>query len=243
MGQLAAALEVAFEALPFVVRILGEQSRFLREPLQSIVRLLSAARGWLEESCRLQQHCVFILSGNRGSGKTRLLTAIAETLLVSGKHVGGILAPVVMDGDSRLGYDVLDLQSGNHVPLCRRDIEPTGGSIGPFHFALEGIRFGADALARAASSSTDLIILDEVGPLEFKGEGWGPSLDHLLSSFHGSLLLVVRPNLVRRAIERWSVSPLRIWNVRDVDKDSLTRELLNLISRRRTMKRENTETL
>ena len=136
------AVEVAFEALPFMIKTLGEQRRFLREPLGSVVRLIGAGRDWLRDSCQRQRHCVYILSGDRGSGKTRLLTAIAETLLMSGKKVGGILSPVVQSQDSRLGYDVLDLQSGRQVPLCRRDIEPTGGSTGPFRFDAEAILSG-----------------------------------------------------------------------------------------------------
>jgi nucleoside-triphosphatase len=233
MGKLAAAVEVAFEALPFMIRTLGEQRRFLREPLGSVVRLIGAGRDWLRDSCQHQRHCVYVLSGDRGSGKTRLLTAIAETLLMSGKKVGGILSPVVQSQDSRLGYDVLDLQSGRQIPLCRRDIEPTGGSTGPFRFDAEAIRFGNSALEQAATSGADLVILDEVGPLEFDGKGWAEGLERLLETFHGSLLLVVRPNLLGRLTERWPLSPVRTWDVRETDRESLTRELLKLLERRR----------
>jgi nucleoside-triphosphatase THEP1 len=233
MGKLAAAVEVAFEALPFMIKTLGEQRRFLREPLGSVVRLIGAGRDWLRDSCQLQRHCVYVLSGDRGSGKTRLLTAIAETLLLSGKKVGGILSPVVQSQDSRLGYDVLDLQNGRQVPLCRRDIDPTGGSTGPFRFDAEAIRFGNAALEQAVASGADLIILDEVGPLEFDGKGWAGGLERLLETYHGSLLLVVRPNLLGRLTARWPLSPVRTWDVRETDRESLTRELLTLLGRRR----------
>jgi nucleoside-triphosphatase THEP1 len=233
MGKLAAAVEVAFGTLPLMIKTLGEQRKFLREPLDSVVRLIGAGRDWLRDSCQLQRHCVYVLSGDRGSGKTRLLTAITETLLMSGKNVGGILSPVVQSQESRLGYDVLDLQSGRQVPLCRRDIEPTGGSTGPFRFDAGAIRFGNAALAQAATSGADLIILDEVGPLEFDGRGWAEGLEGLLQTYHGSLLLVVRPNLLGRLTERWPLSPVRTWDVRETDRESLTRELLKLLGRRR----------
>jgi nucleoside-triphosphatase THEP1 len=162
-----------------------------------------------------------------------LLTAIVETLLLAGKRVGGILSPAVFDQESRLGYDVLDIQTGRQMLLCRRDIAPTGGEAGPFRFAIDAVRFGNSALEQAAADRVDLIIIDELGPLEFDGRGWNSGLAKILESFHGSLLLVVRPNLVGRLSERWPLSPARTWDARETDKDTLTRELLTLLRRRR----------
>jgi nucleoside-triphosphatase THEP1 len=234
MGNLAAAIEVAFEALPFLVKTLGEQRKLLTQPLRSTVHLLSAARDWVGEFHALRPQRVFILSGDRGSGKTRLLGAIAETLVISGRTVGGILSPVVEEGDSRLGYDVQDIRTGKTSILCRRDIEATGGSAGPFRFSAEGIAFGTAALLRAATEDNDLLIVDEIGPLEFDGGGWGHALPGLLEHQHAAVLLVVRQALVQKAIGRWNLAPVRTWNAADVNKDLLTRELLKLLGRRKS---------
>ena len=175
MGKLAAAVEVAFEALPFMIKTLGEQRRFLREPLGSVVRLIGAGRDWLRTPASCND-IVCMFSGDRGSGKTRLLTAIAETLLMSGKKV---------EGSSPRSSSRRIRASAMTCWTCRTDARfpsvgvtsTRRGSTGPFRFDAEAIRFGNAALEQAVGSGADLIILDEVGPLEFDGKGWAGGLN------------------------------------------------------------------
>jgi nucleoside-triphosphatase THEP1 len=62
----------------------------------------------------------------------------------------------------------------------------------------------------------DLLVIDELGPLEFnREEGWIKAFDVLESGDYRSALVVIRPTLLDDALERWDVE--RIINVDDPD--------------------------
>lgn len=53
----------------------------------------------------------------------------------------------------------------------------------------------------------DLLIVDELGPLEFnRGEGWIAGLTAVDSGSYQSALVVIRPSLLKMAYQRWEVS-------------------------------------
>jgi nucleoside-triphosphatase THEP1 len=230
MGELAAALDVAFEALPAITVAFGEERKFLRAPLNLLARLVAFARDWLEfiEHAQAVRCRVFIVAGDRGSGKTTLLSRAVDLLRTAGERPAGILAPAVRAGEERSGYDLLDVTTGDIRTLCRRDLPDRGVSAGPFHFDPDAIRAGRGILTRAVEERAGVILIDEVGRLELDGGGWAPALDTLLRTFGGNLLLTVRPSLVERVIERWHMYPSRVWDASTLTPEVLADVLLTL---------------
>ena len=54
------------------------------------------------------------------------------------------------------------------------------------------------------SIPTDLLVVDEIGPLEMKwGRGWTNALEALDSRLYRQAILVMRPSLMNLAEERW----------------------------------------
>ena len=142
--------------------------------------------------------------GPKHSGKTAAAAALVELARDEGFRVAGILSLSVYEGDTLTGFDVMDLAAGARVPLARRD-EPGAIQAGSFGFRAEGIEHGRTALASEAARSADLVLVDEFGPLELRGEGWRPAVDELLPVAAGVVLLVVREGLaddVARLYER-----------------------------------------
>jgi nucleoside-triphosphatase THEP1 len=224
LSPVSAALDVAFQALPAMMRAIGEERKFLRHPMTSVARVLAAARAWLGTTT--PDGTVFLITGPQGSGKTSFLLALAEELRGQGKTPGGIAAPVVLKGSERIGYDLLDLKTGERVTLARKNVTPTGMRAGPFAFLPAAIAFGEQALASAAARRTCVIALDEIGPLELAGKGWSPALSALLSSPPGVLLLVIRPDLIGRVTERWNLKPAHIWKPGEATPGDAVRQLI-----------------
>jgi len=88
----------------------------------------------------------------------------------------------VRKGDERIGFKITDLSSGAEGWLAR-----TGDSVGPRigkynvdSGALEEI--GVGALKRAAEQSSDLVLVDEIGPMEMTSSAFRGSLAKLLSA-------------------------------------------------------------
>ena len=118
LGELSSALAVAFRALPGIIRVLDEDRAFLWHPWTSLARVLSTAVSWVEAQDPEPVPVVFLITGDRASGKTAALTALAGDLLKRSVRLRGFAALAVFEGQERLGYDLKDLVCGSdHRPL------------------------------------------------------------------------------------------------------------------------------
>ncbi len=147
---------------------------------------------------------VILLIGAVGAGKTTALTNLAGRWRSSGRDVRGILAHRVMEEGRLIGYDLEVIGEGKRVPLARR----SGTSlekVGPFAFSKAGLALGRRALRESAAAQ--VVIVDEIGPLELKGGGWAREVVELLRESSTALILVVREELSAR-VRGW-VQPIR----------------------------------
>ncbi len=158
-----------------------------------------------------------LLMGGRQSGKTTACRRIVETARGCGLCVGGILSPAIHEQGRCVGYEVVDVAGGRSTQLAGIDV-PGVERAGRFTFLPEGLELGRAALARACGSPCSLIVVDEVGPLEFGGGGWAAHLDKLAAR-DGVTLFTVRRSLIRDAARRWNVSPDAILDV-DANPDA-----------------------
>jgi nucleoside-triphosphatase THEP1 len=232
LGQLSSALDIAFEALPAITDALGEGRRFVIRPVDSIAHLLATARDWLAARGQGGGPAVILLTGPQGSGKTGSVVSLAETLRRNGVSVRGVASVCLMDQGRRTGYDALDLSTGDRVALCRTDVPDQLLSAGQFSFFPEGFEFGFRVLLNNRHREhPDLVILDEVGPLELDGKGWAPALSEILAGDAQLLLLTVRPKLVDRVCRQWHLQPAALWDSERLDLAEATRALLNMTGR------------
>ena len=72
--------------------------------------------------------------------------------------------------------------------------------VGDYTISRDGIIFACDAIKRAVESRCDLVVIDEVGPLELGGKGLMPAVELALASAV-NVLIVVRSSL-REALQR-----------------------------------------
>jgi len=117
------------------------------------------------------------LVGPPGCGKTTVCARLAEAARARGLRVAGILSPGA-EGDAagRRARVVLDLATGEARPLGRRVARPEGG-----HWDLdEGALAWGEHAARAHADGADLLVVDELGPLELvEGRGWSGCVELL----------------------------------------------------------------
>jgi len=135
--------------------------------------------------------------GPKHSGKTTAAAGLVERARAEGIRVAGILSPSVCRENTLAGFDVVDLDTGARAPLARR-CERGTVRAGSFAFSAEGLEQGCTALASSTTRSAELVVVDEFGPLELRGQGWRAAVDALLSSVEGVVLLVVRERLAAR---------------------------------------------
>jgi molybdopterin-guanine dinucleotide biosynthesis protein A len=144
-----------------------------------------------------------LVVGEPGSGKTSWCREYIDERRKCGPAVGGILCPAISQQGQRIGSNALDLVTGQEVPFARLSrLRRFKGSevVGDYTISRRGILFGCAAIERAVKNKCDLVVIDEVGPLELRGNGLIPAVELALASAV-NLLLVVRSSL-EEALQR-----------------------------------------
>jgi nucleoside-triphosphatase len=144
-----------------------------------------------------------LLTGGRGAGKTRWCEALARAGRDAGLTVTGLVSPPVLVDGEKTGIDLLAVASGKRRRLAERARADLPGTEGlGWHFDPEALAFGNALLARV--DTCDLLLVDELGPLEFGRESGFTSAFGLLDARRYRLaVVVVRPGLVAAARARW----------------------------------------
>lgn len=167
---------------------------------------------------------ILVLTGPVGSGKTTFLKELLPKLRARGVPVSGYLSPAVLVDGEPSGYDLLDVKSGRSIPFLRKRGEAGWQTVGPYRFLPEGLEAASSSIL--GSGSGVLLIVDEVGPAEFSGEGFWPALAEALKRPSVDCLLVVRESLIDALSIRLEGRSFDIFNIRNKDaEDSILKRL------------------
>jgi len=212
--KLSMALELSFESLPSAVANLPNVQSFFRKPMTLFVQLLSGIEGRLAEmkKQKLVHPQIFILSGERGQGKTGYAREIINLLRQEEITVNGIYSDRVMNEDKTIGYDVVDIKSGKREVFLRLSGEPQFEQIGRYFIHPNGLRMGINSL-QVTSPHCDLVIIDEIGQLELKGKGWVDNLDQLINLASSHLLLTTRAQYTDELVRRLNGAEISVYDI------------------------------
>ena len=132
---------------------------------------------------------VLLLTGNPGVGKTTVLTKAVNALKAKGFSVGGIISRELRAGGTRVGFEILDLNSDRRVWLAHIN-QKNGPQVGKYRVNTENLKFiGAKAIADAVEKC-DVIAIDEIGPMELFSEKFKEATRRALKSRKPVLALV-----------------------------------------------------
>ncbi|MHB8798555.1 MAG: nucleoside-triphosphatase [Thermoanaerobaculia bacterium] len=153
-----------------------------------------------------------LLTGGRGAGKTRWCEALALAGRDAGLAVSGLVSPPVLAGGEKTAIDLLDVASGERRRLAERARADLPGTEGlGWRFDPEALAFGNALLGRV--DTCDLLLVDELGPLEFgRGSGLTAAFGLLDARCYRLAVVVVRPALVAAAEARWPGATL-VWEL------------------------------
>ena len=214
-GQLHRAIHAAFATLPLVVAALPSGRDLVRSPLRALEGLLPRMNGWLRAVQR-PLNVIGVVAGESGRGKTTLVSKIVDDLRGEGLQVGGILTPGEMKGGRRWSFRLVDLATGESLPMGTREQDSPWPPLGAFRVNPAALEMGRKALSPEAVVEYDLLVVDEVGPWELAGEGWISALEALYGS-EVPVLLVSRSNLVEDVVARLAPGGAPVWEVGVLD--------------------------
>jgi len=155
---------------------------------------------------------IYLLTGPINSGKTTRLTAWCA----SEKGVAGLLSPKLETGRS-----FQNIRTGETRKMEATPEEKAVQEVGRFRFSTAVFEWANQVLlTEAQNPATQWLVIDEIGPLELRGEGLEPALQYLFAAESISnpdlkVVLVVRETLVEQVkahynLTRYPLSALEI---------------------------------
>lgn len=144
---------------------------------------------------------ITVLTGTRGAGKTTACEAMIQSARASGQRPVGILQPGRFSAaGEKVGFDLIDLATNTRRIAGNSDVLPNlGTQLGKWTVDAAVFAWADGILARLASEAAkiDLLILDELGPLEFdQGQGMVHAFDLLRLGNAARAVVVIRPEKV-----------------------------------------------
>jgi len=149
---------------------------------------------------------IILLTGELESGKTNLCLELYQLAQEAGIKVGGMISPAVFIGDKKAAIDALNLKSGIRKKLAELRISHQSKlETQRWSFDPEVVDWGNKMLREAVPC--DLLLIDELGPLEFqREEGWVNGFAVIDNGLYSTAVIVIRPSLIEEAASRWNVS-------------------------------------
>jgi nucleoside-triphosphatase THEP1 len=140
---------------------------------------------------------IFIFSGEIHSGKTTSLLKWIDHKA----DVTGVLTPVI---DGKRFF--VDIQTGEKFEMEAAIDEEKFITIGKHRFSERNFD-KAKLIVRNAMQNTGWLVIDEIGPLEIRGEGFSAILNDLLQNQNNkqNILLVVRKGIVADVISKFHI--------------------------------------
>jgi nucleoside-triphosphatase THEP1 len=151
---------------------------------------------------------ILVITGEIESGKTSLCQEIITLANELGINSTGLISPGFFEGDEKIAIDAEDLSSGERRRLAvLKTAESSEVSTKRWSFDPETVCWGNQVLS--ASTPCDLLIVDELGPLEFnQAKGWISAFEVIENKDYQAAILVIRPSLVQQASRRWEINQI-----------------------------------
>ena len=146
---------------------------------------------------------LILVTGQSGSGKTHWCLELAHLAKIRGINAVGLVSPAVFEGDVKVGIDLVDIKSGYRQRLAvHRGRSSPGQSTLDWDFNDEALTWGNSILGQL--ESCQLLILDEIGPLELlRSAGLSNAIGLISARGYGLACVVVRPALTKIATGLW----------------------------------------
>lgn len=218
--QLPPALELSLDSLPAMIANTPDVKTILRNPVTVVHHLIGYAESRLDEirNQTINKRKVYIVTGKIGSGKTTLIQKLIRKFHDENIPLSGIYSARILENEITTGYDAVDISTGERFSFLRVQGEENQQRIGKFYIDAEGVQKGNAVLM---NSTSELIIIDEIGKLELEGKGWVNAVKQLVTGSKAHLILSVREEFVKEICEKFSISPEIIFNVEQQNDEKL----------------------
>jgi nucleoside-triphosphatase len=148
----------------------------------------------------------WIISGPSGSGKSTWCGELARRARERGLNPQGVVSPCRFENQRKAGIDIVDLATDERRRLASARVSESNGLMtDDWCFETSALEWANGILSQIEHAP--MVILDELGPLEFtRGVGLVEGLGLLDRRSTGTTVVVIRPKHLHQALARWPES-------------------------------------
>lgn len=148
---------------------------------------------------------ILIITGSRGCGKTTMLISLIDKRKKQGVRVGGI----VTKSEQRSRYelkeryyavDLLHQESRLLLATDPDELSSVPKRAGRFYTDPSAFMWAAERIEQAMAES-EILVIDELGPLEVSGGGYLSVAKKIVKRYKGQVVFVIRLSLVDILVE------------------------------------------
>lgn len=153
---------------------------------------------------------IFIISGDKGSGKSTFLTDVLSLLQSDGFVVNGFVALHDVEYDSYLIKNV----ATNEESLIMQRVGSYEKRPDHFRIFREGEEKGVIWIDEILEQSPDIAVIDEIGGYELQGRLWSESFSRLVES-EIPLIFTVKTKHLDAVMKKWDIDSAIIFDSGD----------------------------
>lgn len=235
-ASLYQSLSLSFSALPFIISNLSKKANGAPAVSgKSFRSLLTRAEMLLKvfEKEHSQRAKVVIITGDIGQGKTTLVNKVISSLKDQKIMIGGFLSIGNDEKGIRKGFTLYNIPTKGKIELCSDSGDDKNLRLGRYYFNKEALSEGLKILSPENLKDKQLIVIDEIGPLELSGRGWNSAIENLTRNSTVPQLWVVRRSLVRKIISRWNTGDIYVFDIEADSEAVLVHKLLEVIKQQK----------
>ena len=231
-ANLYQSLNLAFSALPFFLSNISDKAKKKKgmsgNTIYSILGQAETLYNKFEKEHMVKPRVV-IITGDIQQGKTTFAQKLISKLLEQRIMVAGFLSIGINENGIRTGFILSDIETARQIELCSDKKDEKRLKLGRFYFNQEAISFGNAILNTDNLVDKQLIVIDEIGPLELNGQGWSSSIDKITRSYMIPQLWVVRKSVVRHVAGKWNIGNAYVFDITDSNIQEVENKLNEII--------------
>jgi nucleoside-triphosphatase len=166
---------------------------------------------------------IWLVTGPPGVGKSTLVSKVVLRLKSAGVIVGGCTTSEKRSGGTRVGFEVRDLTSGRTGELAMVESK-FGPRVGRYRVNLTDLAKVGAAGVDAAASTSELIVIDEVGPMELVSPEFRRAVQKCIASGK-PMLAVVHERFEDDLLSELRAKAQALLTLSTENRDSTTDEL------------------
>ena len=167
---------------------------------------------------------VIIITGAIGIGKTTVCEKVITTARSQGHSCGGVITRKARNED----IVIEDVRTGETRVLASTGDIYRGPRTAKYFFNPEGISFGIQAIDRGTSSN--ILLVDELGPIELRGEGFSGVVEQIASGKIKNCIVVIRKGLLSAFLPRLGTAK-SVFEITIANRNELPREIGLVLTR------------